>query len=210
MWPNSRVTLFRHPAFLTPDECLFVRQAMDAGTAEAAEVLRRGTHRRPRIRNASLVEPGQQVISLIEARIERCRDLVGASLKRVLGEREGPGFIRYPHGGYYKPHIDCGDDPHWPDAARRAASMVIFLNSSGVSRGGDFDGGFLRLLTPDEAIQVIPEAGLLVAFPSDVLHEVTPVQGGTRDTIVDWFYVGALATDRSTRATPVPRSLRVR
>jgi predicted 2-oxoglutarate/Fe(II)-dependent dioxygenase YbiX len=161
---------------------------MNAGTVEAAEVLERGAHRRPRVRNASLVEPGQQVISLIEGRIERCRDLVGTSLKRVLGEREGPGFIRYPDGGYYKPHIDSGNDPHWPDAARRAASIVIFLNSTGLGGGGEFDGGLLRLFASDETTTVKPEAGLLVAFPSDVLHEVTPVQGGTRDTIVDWFY----------------------
>lgn len=202
--------LFRHPGFLSPDECLFVRRAMDSGTVEAAEILRQGAHRRPRVRNASLVEPERQVISQVERRLEFCRGLVGASLQLVLGEREGPGFIRYPNGGYYKPHTDRGVDPQWPDAARRAASMVIFLNSSGQSRGGEFDGGILRLFPSDEMTEVIPETGLLVAFPSDVLHEVTLVQGGTRDTIVDWFYVGALATDRSTRATPVSRSIRVR
>ena len=29
-----------------------------------------------------------------------------------------------------------------------------------------------------------------MAFPADVLHEVTEVRGGTRDTVVDWFYDG--------------------
>jgi predicted 2-oxoglutarate/Fe(II)-dependent dioxygenase YbiX len=28
---------------------------------------------------------------------------------------------------------------------------------------------------------------MLVAFPADTLHEVTPVEGGHRDTVVDWF-----------------------
>ena len=175
---------------------------MDRGTVEAAEVLEGGVRHHPQVRNASLVEPDEQVISRIEARLETCRGPVGAFLHLVLGEREGPGFIRYPEGGYYKPHIDCGADPHWPDASRRGASIVIFLNSAGHA-DAEFDGGSLRIFPSDEAIEVIPEAGLLVAFPSDVLHEVTPVRGGTRDTIVDWFYVDGRATDRSTRATPI-------
>ena len=201
--------LFRQPGFLSAEECLVVRRAMDAGTVEAAEILKRGARRQPRIRNASLVEPGRQVIRQIESRLEGCRELVGASLQLDLGEREGPGFIRYPVGGYYRPHIDCGDDPQWPDALRRAASLVIFLNSAGQGRGGEFDGGFLTLFPRDEVITVRPEAGLLVAFPSDVQHEVTPVESGTRDAIVDWFYVGARATGRSPRAAPSRRSLSV-
>ena len=191
--------LFRHPQFLSHDECLFVRKSMDLGAVEAAEVLKNGVRHNSRVRNASLVEPDEQVISRIEARLETCRGAVGAFLHLVLGRREGPGFIRYPDGGYYKPHIDCGADPQWPDAARRGASIVIFLNSAGRA-DAEFDGGLLRMFPSDEAIEVIPEAGLLVAFPSDVLHEVTPVRGGTRDTIVDWFYVNGGATDRSTRA----------
>jgi predicted 2-oxoglutarate/Fe(II)-dependent dioxygenase YbiX len=30
--------------------------------------------------------------------------------------------------------------------------------------------------------------GTLVAFASDVLHEVLPVTAGIRDVVVDWFY----------------------
>jgi SM-20-related protein len=160
---------------------------MDAGSAEAAEVLIHGAHRQPRVRNASLVEPGRQVIRQIESRLEGCRELVGASLQLDLGEREGPGFIRYPAGGYYRAHVDCGVDPQWPAASRRAASLVVFLNTSAPD-GGDFAGGLLRLFSSGDTIDVIPEAGLLVAFKSDVPHEVTPVRGGTRDAIVDWFY----------------------
>jgi predicted 2-oxoglutarate/Fe(II)-dependent dioxygenase YbiX len=46
----------------------------------------------------------------------------------------------------------------------------------------------LRLL-PDNApsIDIVPRRGLLVAFPADTVHEVLPVTGGHRDTVVDWF-----------------------
>jgi predicted 2-oxoglutarate/Fe(II)-dependent dioxygenase YbiX len=46
----------------------------------------------------------------------------------------------------------------------------------------------LRVFADDRVIDVHPRRGQLVAFPADVLHEVTEVIGGTRDAIVDWFY----------------------
>ena len=182
--------LFRHPDFLHEQECLYVRQAMNGGIVEAAEVLDGGLHHQWRIRNASLVEPAGHVIELIEARLDACRAEVAAALSMTLGEREGAGFIRYPPGGFYKPHRDRGTDVEWPSSARRAAAVVIFLNSSrqGSRETGGFDGGVLRLFLPDAEEQVTPQAGLMVAFPADVLHEVTEVRDGTRDTVVDWFY----------------------
>lgn len=189
MCSNRAVALFRQSGFLTPAECRRVRAAMDLGATEPAEILDAGVTSRPGTRNAVLVEPAEDVIDLIESRLESCRDSVGASLALTLGDREGVGFVRYPSGGFYRPHRDRGDDVQWTAASRRAAALVIFLNSSReVSRAaGEFDGGILRLLEPQLKI-LIPEAGLLVAFPADVLHEVTEVRGGTRDTIVDWFY----------------------
>jgi predicted 2-oxoglutarate/Fe(II)-dependent dioxygenase YbiX len=192
MCGNFRVSsaLFRHRGFLQEQECLFVRQAMNRGTVEAAEILNVGIHHQLGIRNASLVEPAADVIEFIERRVEMCRQDVAAALSMTLGEREGAGFIRYPSGGFYKPHRDRGTDAHWPSAARRAAAVVIFLNSSrqGSREAGEFDGGVLRLFLPDAEEPVAPEAGLMVAFPADVLHEVTEVRGGTRDSVVDWFY----------------------
>jgi predicted 2-oxoglutarate/Fe(II)-dependent dioxygenase YbiX len=68
-------------------------------------------------------------------------------------------------------------------------ALVVFLNTSRDSGlEGEFSGGVLRLFLPQQDLDVSPEAGLLIAFPADVLHEVTEVRGGTRDTIVDWFY----------------------
>jgi predicted 2-oxoglutarate/Fe(II)-dependent dioxygenase YbiX len=48
----------------------------------------------------------------------------------------------------------------------------------------------LRLFVDTSPVEVQPAAGLLVAFPADALHEVTVVQGGVRDVVVDWFYGG--------------------
>jgi SM-20-related protein len=175
--------------FLGPEECVAVRRAMDLGAAEQAEVLAQGVQRRVRVRNAALVEPASAVIEQIEARLDSSRHRVAKPLGIGAGAREGAGFIRYPEGGFYRPHRDRGDDPEWADAARRAIALVVFLNSSReASPDGGFVGGVLRLFGPDDTVDVLPEAGTLVAFPADVLHEVTEVRGGTRDTVVDWFY----------------------
>ena len=136
MCGNAAVTLFRHPLFLSPDECGLIRRAMDLGPVEAAEVLEGGgEHQDSGGRNASLVEPPATVIGLVETRLDACRQLIGTSLQLVLGDREGPGFVRYPDGGYFRTHVDHGRDLAWPGAERRAVSMVIFLNSSGLSGG---------------------------------------------------------------------------
>jgi predicted 2-oxoglutarate/Fe(II)-dependent dioxygenase YbiX len=165
---------------------------MDVGALEDAEVLHEGIHRQSLVRNAALVEPPGSLIEAIEVRLDSCRDRVAEALCLGVGNREGAGFIRYREGGFYRAHRDRGDDPQWADAARRSIALVLFLNSSReASPDGDFEGGVLRLFGPDEAIDVMPEAGTLVAFPADVLHEVTEVRGGTRDTVVDWFYDSA-------------------
>ena len=166
---------------------------MDAGVMEDAEVLRHGIYRQSLVRNAALVEPSPSLVEVIDARLDSCRDRVAEALGLGVGDREGAGFVRYPEGGFYRAHRDRGDDPEWADAARRAIALVLFLNSSrDASPDGDFEGGVLRLFGPDDAIDVLPEAGTLVAFPADVLHEVTEVRGGTRDTVVDWFYFGSV------------------
>ena len=78
--------------------------------------------------------------------------------------------------------------------------MAISIGRTAIARSpargrhtgsGDFDGGMLRLYVDEEPLDVRPEEGLLVAFPADVLHEVTVVRAGTRDAVVDWFYAEA-------------------
>ena len=180
---------YRQPGFMTPAECLAVRWAMDRGVVEQAEVLAGGIQGDPGVRRATLIEPDPNLVGEVEARLETCREPVAKTLGMAVADREGPGFIRYPTGGFYRAHRDRGDDSAWEGAARRAVAIVVFLND-GRDGGspGEFDGGVLRLFLSDASVDIVPEAGLLVAFPADVLHEVTEVRGGTRDTIVDWLY----------------------
>ena len=188
----SALGLYRLDGFLTLDQCAAVRRAMDDGAVEHGEILDRGIHRDADVRVAMLIEPASGVVRDVETKLDACRERIAAELGRALRGREGAGFVRYPEGGFYRAHRDRGDDPQWTDAARRAIALVLFLNSSrDAAMNGDFEGGVLRLFGPDGTIDVVPEAGTLVAFPADVLHEVTEVRGGTRDAVVDWFYDSA-------------------
>ena len=181
--------VFRLSGFLSPAHCSEIRLGMDSGEVEPAEVLGGGIRRDSAARVASLIEPPESLTRDIETKLEACRARVAEALAISLGRREGAGFIRYPAGGFYRAHRDRGDDPQWEPAARRAAAIVVFLNDARADGpAGEFDGGLLRLYLPQGTIDVVPEAGLLVAFPADVLHEVTEVRDGTRDTIVDWYY----------------------
>jgi SM-20-related protein len=107
---------------------------------------------------------------------------------------ETPGFLVYDTRAFFAPHRDTGpDDP--PDIRRRLISAIVFLNQpsrKGTDEG--YSGGTLRfhglLEGPHWAacpFPFEPEPGMLVAFRSDVLHEVQPVTSGRRFTVVTWF-----------------------
>jgi predicted 2-oxoglutarate/Fe(II)-dependent dioxygenase YbiX len=156
---------------------------MDAGVPEAAEVLVRGVELRREIRRVATIDIDVATIAAVEAMFDGEREAVSGFFDVDLGEREGAGFLRYQTGDYYQPHRDRADVISWPGAARRTIALVTFLNG-----GDEFEGGILRIYDGTQAVDVVPAAGLLAAFPADLLHEVTTVLRGTRDTVVDWFY----------------------
>ena len=86
-------------------------------------------------------------------------------------------FTRYvsPDGKYDK-HIDIT-----LNAERRKLSITVQLSESDV-----YEGGELLLWTSSKPIETLKNLGTMIAFPSYVLHEVTPVTKGTRYSLVAW------------------------
>jgi predicted 2-oxoglutarate/Fe(II)-dependent dioxygenase YbiX len=186
--PDARL-LYSENTFLEAAQCERIRLAMDAGDGEQAEILDGTIAPRDQVRRAWSIEPDAAVIHDVEQRLDSRRDAIAQFFQLDLTDREGAGFVRYPAGGFYAPHRDRAADTSWPDAARRAVALVVFLNGSrDGGLDGEFSGGALRLFAGDEIVAVHPRRGLLVAFPADLLHEVAEVRDGTRDAIVDWFY----------------------
>ena len=175
--------LFRRARFLEPDACARICAAMDAGEVEPAEVLAedRPTSEDLAVRRAASVEVDVSTLAMVEAELDRSRRPIARFFRSRLGAREGPGFLCYAPGGFYKPHRDRAVSADWRDASRRLVTLVLFLNQ-------DFRGGELRLLPDDDRSLVIPPtAGTLVAFDAGVVHEVLPVLDGRRYSVIDWW-----------------------
>ena len=77
--------------------------------------------------------------------------------------------------GKYDWHMDCGGGPI------RKLSVAIQLNDPDEYEGGEFC--FLKRSQEDK---IPKEKGLAVMFPSFLLHRVTPVTSGERQSLVCW------------------------
>jgi PKHD-type hydroxylase len=79
-------------------------------------------------------------------------------------------------GGMYGWHVDYGGN------ISRKLSLVVQL-----SHPTDYEGGELQLKTDANGLTVKKQRGFIVAFPSYVLHQVTPVTNGNRQSLVAWI-----------------------
>ena len=98
-------------------------------------------------------------------------DLVG------FGEPFQVATYRGGDSGFYGWHVDIGAGR----LAQRKLSLVIPLTDP-----ADYEGGELQLFHDHEPTTVAMPLGRIVAFPSYVLHRVTPLTNGTRRTLAVW------------------------
>ena len=92
-----------------------------------------------------------------------------------LAEQDvGYTLLRYEKGQYIAPHLDTSND------LGRILSLSILLNN-------DFDGGRFMFWGGD--LTIPKEKGSVLMFPSNLMypHEVTPIDRGTRYSIVTWI-----------------------
>jgi predicted 2-oxoglutarate/Fe(II)-dependent dioxygenase YbiX len=154
---------------------------MDRGESTPAEVHANGFVVDRQVRRTLEVEVDSPTVAEVERSIGSVCERVARFFGVPLSEEEGPGFLRYVAGGFYRRHRDVLSDSG-EDFPRRI-SVVMFLTSA----GEQYEGGALRIYQP-EAFDIAAKAGTLVAFPSEVPHEVLPVTSGVRDVVVDWFF----------------------
>ena len=83
--------------------------------------------------------------------------------------------------GMYRNHTDDGHD----SAVTRKLSFTIQLSDSDEYKGGELLLYRFRLDKPEIAQR---EKGMMIAFPSSTIHEVTPVTVGTRYSLVGWAH----------------------
>lgn len=81
--------------------------------------------------------------------------------------------------GHYTWHLDAGISDN--GSPPRKLSLVLQLTDP-----TEYEGGDLELFSSANPTQVVKQRGLVAAFPSYMLHRVSPVTKGTRKTLVVW------------------------
>ena len=191
--------LLAEPGFLEPDLCAQIRQEMASAGEVAATV--RGTDRSYAVdqqsRKTNWAEVSDKTSSLVMDRLISLREKVGDVFGIEVSGVQQPQFLRYREGDFFAAHQDRGSDMKGAEFARqRQVSAVIFLNDeTSEDRPDTYEGGALTLFglfdSDDDRNVGLPvegEAGALIGFPSEMLHEVTPITRGERFTVVSWFY----------------------
>jgi predicted 2-oxoglutarate/Fe(II)-dependent dioxygenase YbiX len=190
----THLGLFVREAFLDAALLRHVRQAIAGDPGDPAEVLdvsRDDLALRAEVRRAWDVTLPDALEQAVLERLETVRAELEAWCRQPLDRCDAVAALRYPTGAFYRTHRDASGDAGGWSLHRRAVSVVVFVNSGAGHAGGEFSGGALRVHElvdgDDDGLDVWPEAGTLVAFPSSLLHEVTKVEWGERYSLVAWL-----------------------
>ncbi len=189
--------LFVAKDFFDAEWCARIRSGMRAATGSQATVHKRGTDFvDEKKRSTKRVEVDAATMSFAEERLQGLKPVLETHFNLVLLGCERPQFLVYREGDFFRPHHDHGPEPGDPQYLRdRRVSVVAFLNGQAEEPGPDaYCGGSLKLyglinepLWKACGFPLIGEPGLLVAFRSDVLHEVEAVTHGERYSIISFF-----------------------
>jgi predicted 2-oxoglutarate/Fe(II)-dependent dioxygenase YbiX len=153
----------------------------------------------PSVRRTRAVAVGSDLVDRVRHCFDRLRPRLEARFSAGLAGCEAPQFLRYGRGDRFGAHRDnAARSGDLGVLSRRRVSIVLFVTGSDLD-SRHHDGGLLTFFdtslnatwnTCRVPIRVPP--GTAVAFPSDLVHEVTPVRRGTRLTAVSWFPAASL------------------
>jgi SM-20-related protein len=190
--------LFLVPDFFSAGICRQLRNACNVSSVKHAHILISGVATvDTKVRHAECCDIHDHVLNTcVDNRLKSVLPAAAKHYAVELTNYESPQIVRYPAGGFYRPHIDScwvNSGPTTPSV--RKISCVVFLNGSGRSTdNASFVGGSLAFFKlaedPSEdncKTLLYPALGLLVAFRSNVYHEVLPVMAGERFSLVTWF-----------------------
>jgi len=183
---EQRLLLFMPDFLALEDRQLFLAEARNSPVLPAPVDEYAQTQERPVQRQTQLLEISASLEQESKQRFAQVAPFVNQHFGLELQRQERPQFLRYAVGDFFKPHTDSYDHPIYRE---RRISFILCLNDH-----ADYQGGrlafFLRHPSQPErflGVPVPPAAGLLIAFRSDLLHEVSPVTAGERLTVVTWL-----------------------
>lgn len=113
-----------------------------------------------------------------------------------LSRPQDPQFLHYRVGDFFQCHTDKGMNPRNPPEVKdRLVSAIVFLNDEKDEPApGSYTGGSFIIYGilndprfENQGFKATGAEGSLIAFRSEMFHEVTPVTSGGRFTVVSWF-----------------------
>jgi SM-20-related protein len=144
-----------------------------------------------RVRKVDRLVPSRETTEYVTQRLVAYREQVGEHFDVSLSSCEEPQFLCYRVGDFFVAHQDGNTGLVRLDSDRsRRVSVSIFLNRQSESPETDaYCGGSLVFSDwrAGREFRLSGETGTLVAFRSEITHEVVPVTHGERYSIVSWY-----------------------
>ena len=122
--------------------------------------------------------------------LQRNESVRNAAFPKVMAP---PMLTRYRHGHAYGLHSDAAFLPIGERPMRSDLSCTIF-----VSGPQAYEGGELTVQLGTQRVRLRGAAGSAVIYPSDTLHEVTPVTAGER--VVGLTFIESRIADTTRRS----------
>jgi SM-20-related protein len=197
--------LYSSKNFLTTSLCETLRAEIHSSNLLEAGIRKKdGTFGvNPSFRSAKWGKVSSKSSSEVKSVLAQLQSSLEKHFQEQLTGFEEPQFLIYHPGDFYSQHGDSSKDPESADyLKKRRVSIVVFLNAeSDQPHDGCYGGGALTFYglindprMKNHGLPLVGEEGMLIAFPSDIIHEVTPVTHGERFTIVSWFYALNMGT----------------
>jgi len=95
----------------------------------------------------------------------------------LLGFHQELQLTRYSEGDFFEWHLDFGAG----GISARKLSMTIQL-----SEPDEYEGGDLQFMINQNIVNAPRKKGTIIIFPSFIIHRVTPITKGVRQSIVGW------------------------
>jgi PKHD-type hydroxylase len=146
------------------------------GVTEVAADSRLETVRRSEV---SWLKPAPENQPVMAAIVDLAKQANGQLYRYQLEKFELPQLATYraENEGFYGWHMDIGPG----ELANRKLSLIVALTDP-----AEYEGGELQAFCDNEPATIPMPLGRVVAFPSFMLHRVTPVTRGVRRSLTVW------------------------
>jgi len=191
----AQLGLFIVNPFLSQEDCTRLRMEASTTAVKPATINDDSGMVDTVIRKTSRAGVSDETVVSIKSHLMALKPQLEAHFQVKLTDCEPPQFLIYSEGFFYRQHQDSSNNPNMTPDEQRKVSTVLFLNhqtdapSSTTYSGGSltFYGLMKEAGWESYGLPLIGQAGVLVAFSSAMKHEVKPVLGGERYTVVTWF-----------------------